>query len=68
MATDISIPQYRANIYSTEAILDPHPHYAELRALGPVVWLARHRVLPFPGTPSANPCCSTTRHSFPATA
>lgn len=44
MATDISTPQYRANIYSTEAILDPYPHYAELRALGPVVWLARHRV------------------------
>ena len=44
MAIDAAIPQYPANIYSTEAILDPYPHYAELRALGPVAWLARHRV------------------------
>lgn len=41
MAVNVSIPQYRANIYSTEAIIDPYRHYAELRALGPVVRLAR---------------------------
>ncbi|MCQ4121039.1 cytochrome P450 [Rhodococcus tibetensis] len=43
MALDVSIPQYRENIYSKAAILDPYPHYAELRALGPAVWLPRHR-------------------------
>ncbi|AYJ51640.1 cytochrome P450 [Rhodococcus sp. P1Y] len=43
MATEVSVPQYRSNIYSRSAILDPYPHYAELRALGPVVWLPRHR-------------------------
>lgn len=39
----VTVPRYRANIYSTAAILDPYPHYAELRALGPVVWLPRQR-------------------------
>jgi cytochrome P450 len=43
MTAHATIPHYRANIYSTEAILDPYPHYAELRALGPVVWLPRFR-------------------------
>ncbi|WP_372446939.1 cytochrome P450 [Nocardia goodfellowii] len=38
-----SVPQYRENIYSTAAILDPYPHYESLRALGPAVWLPRHR-------------------------
>jgi cytochrome P450 len=31
-------------VYSRAAIADPYPVYAELRALGPVVWLSRHRV------------------------
>ncbi len=31
----------RADIYSTEAIIDPYPHYARLRMHGPVVWLPR---------------------------
>lgn len=39
----VTIPLYRPNIYSTAAILDPYPHYAELRALGPLVWLPRQR-------------------------
>nr|WP_296764988.1 cytochrome P450 [Rhodococcus sp. (in: high G+C Gram-positive bacteria)] len=43
MAINTAIPQYRHDIYSTDAILDPYPHYAELRALGPAVWLPRHR-------------------------
>lgn len=44
MAVDISIPRYRENLFDTEAILDPYPHYAALRAAGPVVWLPRQRV------------------------
>lgn len=39
---------YRPSIYSRSAILDPHPHYRALRALGPVVWLARHRLYALP--------------------
>jgi cytochrome P450 len=38
------ISKYRANIYTTDAIVDPYPHYARLRQRGPVVWLSRHRV------------------------
>ena len=38
------IPIYRPDIYSTSAIVDPYPHYARLRELGPVVWLPRQRV------------------------
>lgn len=38
------IPSYDADLYSRSAILDPYPHYARLRRLGPVVWLRRQRV------------------------
>lgn len=38
------VPVYSENIYTTDAIVDPYPHYARLRALGPVVWLSRHRL------------------------
>ncbi len=41
-------PTYRSNIYADEAILDPYPHYRRLRELGPVVWLARHKVYALP--------------------
>jgi cytochrome P450 len=41
-------PAYEADIYSTQAIVDPYPHYARMRTLGPVVWLARHRVYALP--------------------
>ena len=44
MTTNATIPQYRTDIYSTDAILDPYPHYARLRALGPVVWLPSQQV------------------------
>lgn len=44
MTTNATIPQYRTDIYSTDAILDPYPHYARLRALGPVVWLPNQQV------------------------
>lgn len=39
-----AVPVYRPDIYTRSAILDPHPHYRALRDLGPVVWLARHRL------------------------
>jgi len=42
------VPVYRPDIYSPQAILDPYPHYAKLRELGPVVWLPRHKVYALP--------------------
>jgi cytochrome P450 len=42
------IPSYRPDVYSTQAIIDPYPHYARLRDLGPVVWLPRQRVYALP--------------------
>ena len=44
MKTTVSIPRYPTDIYSTDAILDPYPHYVRLRALGPVVWLPKQQV------------------------
>jgi len=41
-------PVYRPDIYSTAAILDPHPHYGALRQMGAVVWLAKQRVYAVP--------------------
>ncbi|WP_296745727.1 cytochrome P450 [Mesorhizobium sp.] len=37
------IPEYREDFYSDEFIADPWPHYARMRALGPVVWLPQHQ-------------------------
>lgn len=42
------VPAYRTNIYTTDAIGDPYPHYMAMRGLGPVVWLPRHRVYGLP--------------------
>jgi cytochrome P450 len=42
------VPAYAPDIYSPQAILDPHPHYAKLRELGPVVWLPKHKVYALP--------------------
>ncbi|MGV0585274.1 cytochrome P450 [Mycobacteroides chelonae] len=42
------VPVYRPDIYSRSAILDPYPHYRDLRELGPVVWLPRHRLYALP--------------------
>lgn len=42
------VPVYRPDIYSRSAILDPYPHYSAMRRLGPVVWLARHRLFALP--------------------
>jgi len=36
------VPVYDADFYSDEFILDPLPRYAAMRALGPVIWMARH--------------------------
>lgn len=41
-------PVYRPSVYCASVILDPHPHYRTLRELGPVVWLARHRLYALP--------------------
>jgi cytochrome P450 len=40
--TGASTPVYEADFYADEFILDPQPHYAAMRGLGPVVWLSRH--------------------------
>ena len=42
------VPTYSADIYTTAAIVDPHPHYARLRERGAVVWLSRHRLYALP--------------------
>lgn len=42
------VPVCPANIYTTDAIIDPYPHYERLRAQGPVVWLSRHRLYALP--------------------
>src|ERR1700738_2773865 len=39
---------YPENIYSTDALLYPYPHYQRLRHLNSVVWLARHKVYALP--------------------
>ena len=35
-------PIYDQDFYADDFIRDPYPHYAAMRALGPVVWLPRH--------------------------
>ena len=40
-----TVPTYRPDVYAPDAILDPYPHYARMRALGPVVRLAKQGVL-----------------------
>jgi cytochrome P450 len=42
------VQAYPANIYTTDAIVDPYPHYTRLREKGPVVWLSRHRLYALP--------------------
>jgi cytochrome P450 len=42
------VPEYHADIYTTDAIVDPYPHYARLRQRGSVVWLRRHRAFALP--------------------
>ena len=42
------VPVHRSSIYTTDCVVDPYPHYAALRSLGPVVWLSKHRVYALP--------------------
>lgn len=37
-----SLPVYSGDFYSDETILNPYAVYRELRAMGPVVWMAQH--------------------------
>ncbi len=48
MRRPAGVAAYRQSLYSTDAIRDPHPHYARLRELGAVVWLTRQRVFAIP--------------------
>jgi len=48
MRSPADVPTYRPNLYSSQAITDPYPHYDRLRELGPVVWLSKHRVYALP--------------------
>jgi cytochrome P450 len=48
MRRPAGVPSYGPDLYSAQAIRDPHPHYARLRGLGPVVWLSKQRVYALP--------------------
>ena len=41
-------PSSSVDLWSDEVLADPYPHFAELRAAGPVVWLDRHGVAALP--------------------
>ncbi len=42
------VPVSHLDPYVTEVLSDPYPHYAELRRLGPVVWMSRYGVYALP--------------------
>ncbi len=46
--TPDGVPVYPKDLYCEAAIRDPLPHYAALRELGPVVWLAKHSLYALP--------------------
>jgi cytochrome P450 len=48
MRRPAAVPVYGPDLYATQAIVDPHPHYVRLRRLGPVVWLTKQRVYALP--------------------
>jgi cytochrome P450 len=48
MRRPADVPADEPDLYSMRAILDPHPPYARLRWLGPVVWLTKQRVYALP--------------------
>ncbi|MEU1545750.1 cytochrome P450 [Nocardia sp. NPDC005745] len=48
MRNRLAAPSYEPDLYSRAAILDPYPHYARLRELGPVVWLTGQRAYAVP--------------------
>lgn len=41
MALSTAVPSYEADFLSDDVATDPYPTYAELRALGPLVWIER---------------------------
>ena len=49
ISTRPATPVYRGNLYSPAVIADPYPVYADLRSLGPVVHLKRHRTFALTG-------------------
>jgi cytochrome P450 len=49
---------YRYNLYTDAAAKDPYPKYKQLRQLGAVVWLHRHRAY---ALPRYNECKATLR-------
>ncbi|MHC3473538.1 cytochrome P450 [Streptomyces sp. 7R007] len=48
MSMRTEIPVYHPDLYSASAIRDTYPHYAALRALGPVVHLSKHKIYALP--------------------
>ncbi|MGW4331103.1 cytochrome P450 [Nocardia sp. NPDC004573] len=48
MRKTAGVPVYQPDLYSRQAIMDPYPHYARMRELGPVVWLTRQRAYALP--------------------
>lgn len=42
------IPAYEPDIYADEAILNPYPHYARMRNLGPLVFLPQYNIYALP--------------------
>ncbi|MDQ6773938.1 MAG: cytochrome P450 [Candidatus Dormibacteraeota bacterium] len=43
-----AIPSYPHDLFTDEALTDPHEHYRSLRNLGPVVWLEAHDMYAIP--------------------
>ncbi|MFJ9895568.1 cytochrome P450 [Streptomyces sp. NPDC091280] len=48
MTTRTQVPVYDPDLYSADAIRTPHPHYARLRELGPVVRLRGQKAYALP--------------------
>ncbi|MEU5757647.1 cytochrome P450 [Nocardia sp. NPDC047648] len=48
MRKTAGVPVYQPDLYSRQVIMDPYPHYARMRELGPVVWLTRQRAYALP--------------------
>ncbi len=44
VTVDPNAPTYHVDVFGDDFIQDPYPRCAEMRALGPVLWLSRHEV------------------------
>jgi cytochrome P450/ferredoxin-NADP reductase len=44
----MNLPVFDGDLHADEAIRDPYPVYARLRAMGPVVWLSQQQVYALP--------------------